>query len=169
MKKRIAFVLISVVLATVAWLLVQTSASIKQKQQAEANIQHLPNVSLWALDSSQFVSRNWVGNSPSIIFYFDPHCEHCQAQAQTLKKQAKRFENIKLLWVSVETLKNLRVFEKTYGLQKALPQLKIARISPQDANKQFDFRVVPTILIYDKHQQLNKKFVGETKIEALAP
>jgi thiol-disulfide isomerase/thioredoxin len=147
--------------------LVKTSASIKQKEQAEANIQNMPNVSLWALDSSQFSSQDWVGNSPSIIFYFDPHCEHCQDEAQALKKQAQAFTDIKLLWVSVESLKNLRDFEKKFALQKTIPQAKIARILPQDANKQFDFRVVPTILIYDKHHQLSKKFVGETKIEAL--
>ncbi|TAG53483.1 MAG: hypothetical protein EAZ29_05605, partial [Runella slithyformis] len=55
-----------------------------------------------------------------------------------------------------------------YQLQKTFGNnLQIAQITPEVADKQFGFRVVPTILIYDSHQKLVKKYVGETKIETL--
>lgn len=157
-----------IVVIIIAWLLIKTSTRIADKKQVETNLQTLPVASVLGLDSAQFSIAKWTDNQAIIIFYFDPNCEHCQSEAQALKKQAEAFKEAKLLWVSVARLAELRVFEQKYQLQKTFGNnLQIAQITPEVADKQFGFRVVPTILIYDIHQKLVKKYVGETKIETI--
>jgi thioredoxin-related protein len=153
------------VIGIIVLLFIKTYQSAVVKKQAEQRQQHLPSVTLVAMDSTLFSLP--ISTKPTIIFYFDPHCEHCQNEAKELKKQAQVFQDVRLLWLSTERLWVLRAFEKEYELQKAFSSLTIAQISPQDADKQFGFRTVPTILIYDDQGNLAKKYVGETKMEAI--
>ncbi|WP_428655087.1 TlpA family protein disulfide reductase [Runella sp.] len=165
MKKVFFSVLTVGVIGMATLLFVKTYQGMAAKKQTEQQLQHLPSVALVGLDSTSFALH--PNTKPIVIFYFDPHCEHCQNEANALKKQANAFENVTLLWLSTERLWVLREFEQKYGLQKTIPSLKIAHISPQDADKQFGFRTVPTILMYDTEGNLTKKYVGETKIEAI--
>ena len=170
MKKILPIALFLGVLGLAVWFFVKAYRGIEQKKRVETNIQQLPNVRLLGLDSTAFVLAGQAQKQqPTIIFYFDPNCEHCQNEARELVKQATQFTNVDLLWLSTERLWVLRQFEAKYQLQKRVSTLKITQISPNDADKRFGFRIVPTILIYDNQHKLVKKFVGETKIEALAP
>jgi protein-disulfide isomerase len=165
MKKIILISILLGVIGIIVLLFVKTYQSAVVKKQAEQRQQHLPSVALVAMDSTFFSLP--INTKPTVIFYFDPHCEHCQNEAKELKKQAQAFQDAQLLWLSTERLWVLREFEKEYALQKTIPSLTIAQISPQEADKQFGFRTVPTILIYDAEGNLAKKYVGETKMDAI--
>lgn len=164
-KKIISAALLASVVGIVVWLLVKSYQTLQHKKEIETKMQQLPTVSLRRLDSTEVTLI--LKQQPTILFYFDPHCEHCQKEAKELKKQSQAFKDAQLLWLSTERLWVLREFEKEYGLQKTIPSLTIAQISPQEADKQFGFRTVPTILIYDAEGNLAKKYVGETKMEAI--
>lgn len=166
MNKKIGIAaLLASVVGAVMWLMLQSYQTLQYKKEIETKMQQLPTVSLRGLDSTAVTLTQ--KHQPTVLFYFDPHCEHCQHEATELKKQAQAFNNAQLLWLSTERLWVLRAFEKEYALQKTLPSLTIAQISPQEAHKQFGFRTVPTILIYDAEGHLAKRYVGETKIEAI--
>lgn len=164
-KKILIAALLTSVVGVFMWLILQSYQTLQHKKEIENKIQHLPKISLTGLDSTTITLTS--KNQPTVIFYFDPHCEHCQQEAKELKKQAQAFQDAQLLWLSTERLWLLREFEKEYELQKGLSSLTIVQISPQDADKQFGFRTVPTILIYDSKGNLVKKYVGETKIDAI--
>jgi len=164
-KKILIAALLTSVVGIVVWLLVQSYQTLQHKKEIVTKMQQLPTVSLRGLDSTEVTLIQ--KQQPTVLFYFDPHCEHCQHEAKELKKQSQAFKNAQLLWLSTERLWVLREFEKEYALQKMIPSLTIAQISPQEADKQFGFRTVPTILIYDAEGNLVKKYVGETKIEAI--
>ncbi|AEI50721.1 TlpA family protein disulfide reductase [Runella slithyformis] len=164
-KKIISAALLTSVVGIVVWLLVQSYQTLQHKKEIETKMQQLPTISLRGLDSTAVTLTQ--KHQPTVLFYFDPHCEHCQHEATELKKQSQAFKNAQLLWLSTERLWVLRSFEKEYALQKTIPSLTIAQISPQDADKQFGFRTVPTVLIYNADGNLAKKYVGETKMEAI--
>lgn len=164
-KKIVIATLLASVVGVVVWLMLQSYQTLQRKKEATSKMQHLPTVALSTLDST-VISLSQKGQ-PTVLFYFDPHCEHCQQEANQLKKQPQAFQNAQLFWLSTERLWVLRAFEKEYALQKTIPSLTIAQISPQAADKQFGFRTVPTILIYDAEGNLVKKYVGETKMEAI--
>lgn len=164
-KKIVITALLLSVVGIVVWLMLQSYQTLQRKKEATAKMQQLPTVALNALDST-VISLSQKGR-PTVLFYFDPHCEHCQQEAEQLKKQPRAFENVQLFWLSTERLWVLRAFEKKYALQHTIPSLIIAQISPQAADTQFGFRTVPTILIYNAEGNLVKKYVGETKMEAI--
>lgn len=118
--KILLWVLGGCALALLIWLFFKTSARIADKKQVETNLQTLPSVSVSGLDSTQFSVFEWADNQAVIIFYFDPNCEHCQSEAQALKKQAEAFKEVKLLWVSVARLADLRAFEQNTVFKKHL-------------------------------------------------
>lgn len=167
MQKVFSIALVVSVIGVAAWLFLKVYQGVNLKKQIEQRQQNLPSVRLLALDSVAFELNKWHQKQSIVLFYFDPHCEHCQHEAKELKKQAQVFQDVQLLWLSTERLWVLREFEKEYELQKAFSSLIMAQISSQDADKQFGFRTVPTILIYDSKGNLAKKYVGETKIEAI--
>ena len=167
-RKTILSILIIMLLGLIAWLFFHTAQRLDQKKAIAENIKTLPNTKLLGLDSVNYSLTGGRGAN-TIIFYFDPECGHCQHEAEEVKKQAKRFDNSKLFWLSTESLTKLRQFEATYALQKTVPQLTIAQISKSDAYNQFGFQSVPTIMVYNSGGKFVKKYVGETKIEALAP
>jgi protein-disulfide isomerase len=153
------------------WAYLRTIAKITKSNQIETSLKTLPNVTILGIDSvvksEVFPQREDFAHA-TIVFYFDPDCEHCQSEAKALKKQAAAFADVHLLWLSVAPLAKLKAFEREYELEKTFgASLKIAQITNEVADKTFGFRVVPTILIYDSHQKLTKKYVGETKIESL--
>lgn len=164
-KKILIAALLASVVGVIMWLILQSYQTLQHKKEIQTKMQQLPTVSLRGLDSTEVTLTQ--KQQPTVLFYFDPHCEHCQHEAKELKKQAQDFKDVQLLWLSTERLWVLRAFEKEYALQKTIPSLTIAQISPQAADKQFGFRTVPTILIYDTEGNLAKKYVGETKIEAI--
>lgn len=168
-KKPIIIALLLAVAGMVVWLGIQTKHRLAHKKQVEANLQTLPQeATLLALDSTELSLKALVGhNKPTVIFFFEPDCEHCQAEAGELKKYARAFAHVQLLWVSMAEPYRLRQFEQQYGLEKSLTNLRISHISPHEANQRFAFRTVPTILIYNQNRQLTKKYVGETKVEAI--
>ena len=47
----------------------------------------------------------------TIVFYFDPNCEHCQNEAQALVKQPQLFSNVRL-FVSVSFIQPQSVSSK---------------------------------------------------------
>jgi peroxiredoxin len=165
MKKNVSIILVLVVTGLALFLFWKVYQSGQAKQEARKRSEHLPTVPLVGLDSVAFKITSVA--QPTVIFYFDPHCEHCQNEAQALRKQYQAFKTARLLWVSTERLWVLRQFEAQYALQKSISTLQVAQISPEVADKQFGFRTVPTMMIYDSEGHLVKKFVGETKIEAL--
>jgi thiol-disulfide isomerase/thioredoxin len=169
MKKKILFItLLLSVVGLVAWISTKISGRIQHKKQVAIQLKTLPmKVKSLGLDSGMVNLEQFVENKPVVIFFFDPDCEHCQSEAQVVKKNAEAFAGVQLLWVSMAQFYRLRAFEHKYGLEKTIPNLRIAQISPQEADQQFGFRTVPTILIYNAEHQLTKQYVGETKVEAI--
>ena len=165
MKKPLLILLILSVLGAIGWLFLKSYKGIHAKKKAAQQVQTLPAAAFLSLDSTFVPIKNT--QRPTAIFYFDPHCEHCQQEAATLVKEAQQFKDVQVYWLSSASLADLRTFEVQYGLQKKLSMLQIGQISAEVADKQFGFRTVPTILLYNQAGTLTKKYVGETKTEAI--
>ncbi len=154
-------------LSTAGYLLLRTLQQSKVNKQTVNNIQLLPSVTVHGLDSVSFLSNAHAGIKGTVVFYFGSTCDHCQQEAEEVKKHAQQFKEVSLLWLSPEPLADLQLFEKKYALQKSVPMLRIAQVDLKIATKQLGFHTIPTILVYNTQGTLQKKFIGETKIEAI--
>jgi peroxiredoxin len=165
MRKKILWLIISlsiIIIFGLAFLIIEKYESIQVKRENEKT---MSKIILDKIDGSKIDLQN-LTNQPSIIFFFNTDCEHCQNEAEEIIKYKNNFKNRNVLWLSIEPIENLLKFEEKYKIQETIPSLKIAKISITDLNKNFNISTNPTILIY-KDKKLVRKFDGETKIEVI--
>ena len=165
MRKKISWSIISlsiIIIFGLVFLIFEKYESIQVKRENEKT---MSKIILDKIDGSKIDLQN-LTNQPSIIFFFNTDCEHCQNEAEEIIKYKNNFKNRNVLWLSIEPIENLLKFEEKYKIQETIPSLKIAKISITDLNKNFNISTNPTILIY-KDKKLVRKFVGETKIEVI--
>jgi peroxiredoxin len=165
MRKKISWLIISlsiIIIFGLVFLIFEKYESIQVKKENEKT---MSKIILDKMDGSKIDLQN-LTNQPSIIFFFNTDCEHCQNEAEEIIKYKNSFKNRNVLWLSIEPIENLLKFEEKYKIQETILSLKIAKISITDFNKHFSISTNPTILIY-KDKKLVRKFVGETKIEVI--
>lgn len=165
MRKIIAFLVVAVILSLVAFMFYQTQNKVKIKKEKAQQISEIPKFNFKTLNGKAF-SNTDLKEQASIFIYFNPTCEHCQYEAQELEKQKEKFKNTQVLMFSTEKMDLLKDFAQEYKLDK-IQNFKILRADYKALDQSFSVSTVPTILIYNKKQKLVKKFVGETKIEAI--
>ena len=64
--------------------------------------QSLPDFDFEAANGKKVNKSVLAKEKPVLIVYFDPYCDHCEWQAQTIKENAEKFRDINMIWVSWE-------------------------------------------------------------------
>jgi thiol-disulfide isomerase/thioredoxin len=155
---------VSVVSAVI--MLVKIREKNIEKQMIANLIQTLPNLPISDLDSTQTtLYQALVEQKPTLLLFFNPSCEHCQYEASEISKHLLAFENTNLVFISWESLQDIRVFRKQYFEGRHKPHCYKVELSV--LSKTFGSLSVPCIYIYDSNKKLVKQYKGETKIELL--
>lgn len=130
-----------------------------------ATAQRLPDFSFSAIGNKKITPASLPANKPVIVFFFDPYCDHCEKQAEWIKKDLKKLDGITLLWVSTEALEEINSFAKKYFPSSS------NTIFCGDGEFMFDqwfgYSEVPSIYVYDKNRNRVKAFDKETPVEEL--
>ncbi|MEO6546417.1 MAG: TlpA disulfide reductase family protein [Ferruginibacter sp.] len=117
-------------------------------------------------DSMIFTNENLKKNTPFVLMFFSPDCEHCQKETKELLAYKEELKGIQLLMVSTASYKDIKDFYQTYGLS-AMPNVKLG----QDVNLKlgliYKIRTFPSIYVYDNSGSLAKAFVGNIGIPAI--
>lgn len=161
MNKRVVYiaVLAFVILASVLAVKIIYQRIQHSKLVALENA-FLKSLSLLKIDSSQYVLSE--AEAPFVILYFNSSCEHCQQQAEVIQKELSLFKNVTLIFISTETLKDIRNFVVRYKLHN-LDRVEVLKINSNDLYKYFGTISTPHIYLYNQERRLVKEFNGETK------
>jgi len=64
----------------------------------------LPGFSFYSLDGKAFTASNLDLTRPVFVMMFDPYCDHCQSQAETIAASAAEFKakGVQFVWVTLE-------------------------------------------------------------------
>jgi thiol-disulfide isomerase/thioredoxin len=127
--------------------------------------QSLPDFNFEAADGSIVNKSSLVKGKPLIVFYFDPTCDHCQAQAQSVKDNATKFRDINMIWVSWEEHASNKEFYDKY-----LSKIQHAIVC-RDHNYKFDswfgYSEVISIYSYNSKGERVAAFTKEQSAEVL--
>lgn len=127
--------------------------------------QSLPDFNFQAADGSTVSKTNLVNGKPLIVFYFDPSCDHCQAQAQTVKENAAKFGDVNMIWVSWSEHNENKAFYDQY-----LSKIKNAIVC-KDHNFRFDswfgYSEVISIYCYNSNWEKTASFTKEQPVDVL--
>lgn len=124
------------------------------KKERIMGIHNSLSLTLGELGTSQLI------NKPTVLFFFNSECEHCQWEVNEVSKNLDLFNNNSLLFVSFEPRDEAIEF-----LQKHQLSQYYLEASPDKVMSTFTGGV-PQTFIY-KNDNLVKHFKGEVKIEAI--
>ena len=160
--RKIAILIFSI---TIVCVFVFQRYLIKHKKEIEINTKSIPPTQLKTIENHSINLKNENGKY-HFLFFFNTECEHCQAEAVLLQKHLLEFQKAEITFISIEPLQNIKAFANKYQLINQ-PSITFCHIEPDVLGKQFGSIGFPTIFIYNPQNELVKKYVGETKIEAL--
>ncbi len=136
------------------------------KKEIETHIQILPNGQFTNLNNEDVCLHDYNG-LPMVVIYFHPECEHCQYEAQALRLNKEAFVNTQIIMITNDdSLSRLNQFVKQYQLWD-LEAIDILMDKNDAFYKFFGTSIFPSVFIYDRNRQLQNKYLGETKPEAI--
>lgn len=123
--------------------------------------QTLPNFSFYDLNGKPFTNKQIKYNNYLLVTYFDPTCEHCIAQTESMVNEINKFKNVSMVWISIADANSIKDFK-----QKYFPNNKNIVFLQDKEMKIFNtFKGVedtPTTLIFNKNKVLVAQ-LGESK------
>ena len=133
--------------------------------QAQKN---LPAFSFNDLDGRAFTKADLREDLPTIVFFFDPYCDHCQQQAKWIKEAGDQFKDIQMVWVTTESeTKASQEFSLEYFGGGKWEHVYFLIDSNFLFDGFFGYSEVPSIYIYNASGQRLKSFSKETPAEIL--
>jgi len=124
----------------------------------------LPNFEITNLDGKSFAIAQLPKNKPTVILFFHPDCEHCQAEATELQKHTDKFSEANFLMITWDDLSTIRAFMDKYQLHAPITAYQI---SNNTLAQTYGTIRLPTVYIYNTDQELIQQFNGEAKAEAI--
>ena len=128
--------------------------------------QSLPQFSFSDLDGKTFTSAQLRSDIPTIVFFFDPYCEHCQQQATWMKEAKNQLTNVQQVWVTTEEPISARDFGKKY-LGEGWDNVHILIDKQFLFDGYFGYSEIPSIYLYNNQGQRVKAFNKETPADVL--
>ena len=121
----------------------------------------LPSFNLLLLDSTTvFNTKDIPEGKPSIILFFSPDCEHCQAETESILKNMDSLKNVQFYLVSIDPLDRMKAFNGYYKLFR-YPNITIGRDYSISFPAYYKGVVPPYSVIYDRHKKLEAVFKGQ--------
>jgi thioredoxin-related protein len=114
-------------------------------------------------DSSFYSSANLKKNSPVMIMFFSPDCDHCQRQTKELLAYKKELKDIQIVMVSVLSYNDSKTFYNEYGLA-GMSNVKLGTDPSYKLRQIYKVQTMPAMYVYDKNGTLAKAFVGNIDV-----
>ncbi len=125
----------------------------------------LPAFMITLTTGEQLMSNTLSGNL--ILIFYNPECDHCEREAEDIRKNLGLFENYSLYFIAASPLDVISEFARKYDLV-GHSNVKFARAEIPDVMREMGPLGTPSLFIYSKEKQLVKKFDGETPVEEIA-
>lgn len=165
-KKRLRYGIFFVLAGVVIFFIMKTTAGVRQKDKADALIQNLPSLTVYSLNGAATNIQELSNGNATVVIYFSPDCEYCQYEATELKKNITSFHQVQIIMITRSGPDEIRTFEKSYGLS-GISFIHFLWDRDNLFPKTFGTMEFPSIFIYNKDHKLVKRYIGETKTEAI--
>lgn len=163
MKKQLKVFLFLIAFGLFSFLITKIIVRINHRNEVTKNIKKIPAFSFQDINGVLFNNRNLKKNTATIFVYFNTECEFCNSEAKIIQENRSKLNNVELVFVSFENPEKIKSFAIehqliTYNNIHFLYDKQVSFAST------FDVVGLPTIVIYDKKNQLIEKIKGQVKI-----
>ncbi|QJB39081.1 hypothetical protein HF324_14905 [Chitinophaga oryzae] len=129
-------------------------------------IDSLPSFNILLLDSASVLNtKNFSDSDDLVMFLFDPYCEHCRAETESIVNSMEILKRKQFCFISVAKIEDLRSFSKNYRLDR-FQNIHVGVDTGFVYIQSFRVRNVPHTTVFSRNR-LRKVFVGATEAKAL--
>lgn len=127
----------------------------------------LPPFSIQCVDSSSNYTRDKLPtNKQVILIWFNPDCEHCQAETKLITEHIDQFSDAHIVMATYQPFDKMKSFYEKYEI-KNYPIISMGRDKKYFLANYYKVHFVPFIAIYDKNRKLKKVFEGGATIDQM--
>ena len=126
----------------------------------------IPDFRFYDMDNKPVTRLSLVPNVPTIFFYFDPDCDHCQLISTMITTHKELFKGMTLVLVSWAEVDAIKAFPAKYFV--GYPgTLIVTKDTEYKIDKWFGYSETPSIYVYNKTYKRTASFKDEVEAEIL--
>lgn len=163
MHKKIIIFLLLIISAGIALLLtVQVGDFHAKAKLKEGRSNTFPVISLLSLQQTAFNTRP-LADVPvyKLVVIVDPECDHCDFEMDEIVRNAGKFKDAYVLFISPKPVAELQKFAHKIK-NTGFSNINIFSLRHEDLFRHFNGNPFPDIYLYGKDNKLIKNFWGET-------
>lgn len=126
----------------------------------------IPDFKFMDMNNQPVTRMSLVANQPTLFFYFDPDCDHCQLIATMINDQKALFKGMTLVLVSWAEVEALKAFPEKY-LPGFPGKLIVSKDTEFKIDKWFGYSETPSIYVYNNKYLRTASFKDEVRPEIL--
>ncbi len=161
-KFRIKLVLIFVVSVSTGLFLSSCSIS----EGTPVALGELDSLKLLTLDSTKFYLTKEDMRGSLLAVVYNPFCDHCQAEAEEIRANISKLENVTIIMIGSEIMNDMEKFSERYELNK-FKNIKFAYASPVDTYNILGAVYLPHMRLYDRDLKKIQDFTSATSVETI--
>lgn len=124
----------------------------------------LDSLNLLTLDSTAFHLNKDDERNSYLAVVFNPFCDHCQAQAEEIRNNIEKLQDVTIVMISSATLKEIADFSDKYQLDN-FKNIKFAYASPVVTYEKLGAVYLPHLRVYDKNFSMLQEFPSPTTVD----
>jgi hypothetical protein len=126
----------------------------------------LPPMNVMTMDNKKITNADVANDANFFLMLFNPTCDHCERQTDSLREHIGLFKKSKLVLVATPITKTyVPSFIQGHKLEN-YPQIQVG-IDSALCDRTFVYMSLPQINIYNKDRVLIKIFSGNVAIDSL--
>lgn len=118
-------------------------------------------------DSSNFTQAKLKKNKPTVLFFFNPDCDHCHQETKNLIAKINQLKKVQILMISILDFNAIRKFHTEYKIDK-YPNITMARETTYNLPGFYNIHTIPDVYVYDKSGKFIATFKKEFPVEVIA-
>ncbi|MEO6453770.1 MAG: redoxin domain-containing protein [Ginsengibacter sp.] len=119
-----------------------------------------------APDSAKFTREN-LKKKPAVFIIFDPECDHCQRETDSIISNISKFKKAQIIMVTWLAHRGMVKFYHDYKIAK-YPLITMGSDPKMFFPLYFKVGSLPAIFVYDKNGKFKKSFDGTVSIHKIA-
>jgi thiol-disulfide isomerase/thioredoxin len=124
----------------------------------------LPDFEIETVNSGVFSTAKIKKNTPVVIMFFSPGCDHCITQFESMQKRMADLKKSQIIMATYQPIEELAAFDKKYQIQK-YPNIVTGRDANYFFPPFFEISNFPYLAFYDRNGRLVTTHEGNMSVD----
>lgn len=127
---------------------------------------NIPKFTIYKAPDSAVFTRENLKKKPTVFIVFDPGCDHCQRETDSITSHISRFKNAQIIMITYLPHGDMLNFYHDYKIAN-YPMITMGSDPRYFFPVFFQVRNLPAIFIYDKNGKFKKSFEGTVRLDKI--